>query len=111
MTPSRESCVSTIVRHRFCERAIAVVLENVVEAIELGKKARKAPQAEQPEPGAAPRRRVGRPAAAPSGEPVSVPAGGETPETKPVAVAEAEPKPVVKDTAAPATAIEPEPAP
>ncbi len=94
-------------------RAIGVVLEHVVEAIELGKKARKAPKPEQPDPDAVPRRRAGRPAAAPSDESSPAATGGEIPDAKPVAVAQAESKPVVSNSAVPtpATATGPEPAP
>lgn len=92
-------------------RAIGVILEHMVEAIELGKKARKAPKPEQPDadPDTAPRRRASRPAAASSGESPSAPTGGEVPDAAPVAVAQAEPKPVVSDSAAPATTTEPAP--
>ena len=92
-------------------RAIGVILEHVVEAIELGKKARKAPKPEPTEadPDTAPRRRASRSAAASSGESPSAPTGGEVPDAAPVAVAQAEPKPVVSESAAPATTTEPAP--
>lgn len=99
-------------------RAIGVILEHVVEAIELGKKARKAPkpeQPEQPDPDAVPRRRASRPAAVSSDGSPSAATGAETPDATPVAVTQAEPKPVVSDRAAPApasaTATGPESAP
>ena len=93
-------------------RAIGVVLEHMTEAIELGKKARKAPKAEKAEKSdadAAPRRRATR--AAPTEESPPASAGGEAPGASPVAVVQAESKPVASDSAAPATVTEPEPAP
>ena len=92
-------------------RAIGAILEHIVEAIELGKKARKAPKAKREEGPSTPPRRLSRPVAAP--------ADTDAASASPVAVAEAEPKPAVADAAAPApdtemtpaTATEPESTP